>query len=100
RPAPRAPCRDGISPALTPVPMPLSPGHPLPHLPHLGLSLAVVFRQGAGEGHLAELELPSDTERFVGVTRRTRAVIPVEEVFRGNVDLLYPNARVDGAYLF
>ena len=97
----RARCRDEIYPALSPLAMTLSPGHPLPHLPHLGLSLAVVFRHaGGGEGHLAELELPSDVERFVPVPGRTHAVIPVEEVLRGNVDLLYPNARVDGAYLF
>ncbi|MBW8769870.1 MAG: polyphosphate kinase 1 [Gemmatimonadetes bacterium] len=96
----RTRCRDEIYPALTPLAMTLSPGHPLPHLPHLGLSLAVVFRQAGGAGHLAELELPSDTERFVAVPGRVRAVIPVEEVLRGNVDLLYPNARVDGAYLF
>jgi len=96
----RARCRDEIYPALTPLAMTLSPGHPLPHLPHLGLSLAVVFRQAGGEGHLAELELPSDTERFVAVPGRAHAVVPVEEVLRGNVDLLYPNARVDGAYLF
>ena len=100
RQALRARCRDEIYPALTPLAMTLSPGHPLPHLPHLGLSLAVVFRQAGGEGHLAELELPSDTERFVPVPGRAHAVIPVEEVLRGNVDLLYPNARVDGAYLF
>jgi len=100
RQALRARCRDEIYPALTPLAMTLSPGHPLPHLPHLGLSLAVVFRHAGGQGHLAELELPSDTERFVPVPGRTRAVIPVEDVLRGNVDLLYPNARIDGAYLF
>ena len=60
----RARCRDEIYPELTPLAMTLSPGHPLPHLPHLGLSLAVVFRRGAGgEAHLAELELPRDTQR-------------------------------------
>ena len=58
----RARCRDEIYPALTPLAMTLSPGHPLPHLPHLGLSLAVVFRRAGGaEAHLAELELPRDT---------------------------------------
>ena len=94
-------CRDEIYPELTPLAMTLSPGHPLPHLPHLGLSLAVVFRRGAGgEAHLAELELPRDGVRLLPVPGRPRSVIPVEEVLRANVDLLYPNARVDGAYLF
>ncbi|MEO8562776.1 MAG: polyphosphate kinase 1 [bacterium] len=97
----RARCRDEIYPALSPLAMTLSPGHPLPHLPHLGLSLAVVFRRSTGgEAHLAELELPRDSERLVAVPERTNAVIPVEDVLRANLDLLYPNARVDGAYLF
>jgi polyphosphate kinase len=97
----RARCRDEIYPALSPLAMTLSPGHPLPHLPHLGLSLAVVFRQASGgESHLAELELPRDGERLVPVPDRLNAVIPVEDVLRANVDLLYPNSRVDGAYLF
>ena len=97
----RSRCRDEIYPELTPLAMTLSPGHPLPHLPHLGLSLAVVFRRGAGsEAHLAELELPRDTQRLVPVPGRPLAVIPVEELLRANVDLLYPNARVDGAHLF
>jgi polyphosphate kinase len=97
----RAQCRDEIYPALTPLAMTLSPGHPLPHLPHLGLSLAVVFRSTAGgEAHLAELELPGDASRLLPVAGRSRSVIPIEDVLRANVDLLYPNARVDGAYLF
>ena len=97
----RARCRDEIYPELTPLAMTLSPGHPLPHLPHLGLSLAVVFRRGAGsEAHLAELELPRDTQRLLPVPGEPLSVIPVEEVLRANVDLLYPNARVDGAHLF
>ena len=97
----RGRCRDEIYPELSPLAMTLSPGHPLPHLPHLGLSLAVVFRRGAGsEAHLAELELPRDTRRLLPVPGRELAVIPVEEVLRANVDLLYPNAHVDGAHLF
>jgi polyphosphate kinase len=97
----RARCRDDIYPELTPLAMTLSPGHPLPHLPHLGLSLAVVFRSGASsEAHLAELELPRDTQRLLPVPGRALTVIPVEEVLRANVDLLYPNAHVDGAHLF
>jgi polyphosphate kinase len=97
----RARCRDEIYPALTPLAMTLSPGHPLPHLPHLGLSLAVVFRSGAGgEAHLAELEIPHDVERLLPVPGRPGDVVPIEDVLRANVDLLYPNAKVDGAWLF
>jgi len=97
----RARCRDEIQPALTPLAMTLSPGHPLPHLPHLALSLAVVFRREEdGRPHLAQLELPSDTPRFLVVPGRSGDVVTIEEVTRANLDLLYPNAHAGNAYLF
>jgi polyphosphate kinase len=97
----RARCREEINPGLTPLAMTLSPGHPLPHLPHLGLALAIVFRRAAGaEPHLAELELPHDVARLLPVPGRPGEMIAIEEVLRANLDLLYPNAQVDGAYLF
>ena len=97
----RTRCRDEIHPGLTPLAMTLSPGHPLPHLPHLGLSLAVVFRRTAGDKpHLAEFELPSDVPRLLPVPGRTGDVIAIEELLRANVDLLHPNDLVDGAHLF
>ena len=97
----RARCHDEIHPALTPLAMTLSPGHPLPHLPHLGLSLAVVFRRDAGGApHLAELELPVDVPRLLPVPGRARDVIAIEELLRSNLDLLHPNAQVESAHLF
>ena len=94
-------CRDEIHPGLTPLAMTLSPGHPLPHLPHLGLSLAVVFRrEPGGAPHLAEFELPSDAPRLLPVPGRERDVIAMEELLRANVHLLHPNVHVDGAHLF
>ncbi len=97
----RARCRDEIHPGLTPLAMTLSPGHPLPHLPHLGLSLAVVFRAGPGEKpHLAEFELPGDVARLLPVPGRTGDVIAIEELLRANVDLMHPNVQVEGAHLF
>ena len=101
REALRERCRDEIYPELTPLAMTLSPGHPLPHLPHLGLSLAVLFRRSTeSASHLAELELPRDASRLLAVPGRANAVVPIEEVLRANADLLYPNAKVEGAWLF
>ncbi|MDB4900547.1 MAG: hypothetical protein JWN53_2355 [Gemmatimonadetes bacterium] len=101
RAALRERCRVEINPGLTPLAMTLSPGHPLPHLPHLGLSLAVVFRRTAGEEpHLAEFELPHDVGRLLPVPGVDAEMIAIEEVLKANVDLLYPTAHVDGAYLF
>ncbi|MDQ2666446.1 MAG: polyphosphate kinase 1 [Gemmatimonadota bacterium] len=94
-------CRDEIHPGLTPLAMTLSPGHPLPHLPHLALSLAVVFRrEPGGTPHLADLELPSDTPRLIAVPGRAHDVITLEELVRANVDLLHPHVFVEGAHLF
>jgi polyphosphate kinase len=96
-----AQCVDDIVPSLTPLAMTLSPGHPLPHLPHLGLQLAVVFRRSKGDvPHLAEIELPSDTPRLLRVPGRARDVIPIEEVLRANAHVLHPNVEVESAHLF
>lgn len=87
---------DLISHAIT-----LSPGYPLPHLPHLGLFVAVVFRATATDrARLAEHELPRDVPRLLPVPGRPGAVIAIEEVLRVNAPRLYPDAVVDGAYLF
>ena len=94
-------CRDQIHPGLTPLAMTLSPGHPLPHLPHLGLSLAVVFRRTPDDDpHLAEIELPGDAGRLLPVPGRPGAVIAMEDVLRANLDVLHPNAHVEGGHLF
>jgi polyphosphate kinase len=92
---------DEIQPDLMPLAITMAPGFPLPHLPHLGLFIAVVFRASAdSRAHLAEHELPRDVPRLLAVPGRAGAVIAIEEVLRANAQLLYPNAIVDGAYLF
>ncbi len=90
-----------IQPDLIPQAITLSPGYPLPHLPHLGLFVAVVFRARAGERtRLAEHELPGDVPRLLPISGRSGAVIAIEEVLRANAHLLHPDAVVDGTYLF
>ena len=94
-------CREEIHPGLTPLAMTLSPGHPLPHLPHLALSLAVVFRrESGGTPHLAEIELPNDMSRLIRIPGREHDVIALEELIRANVDMLHPHVQVEGAHLF
>lgn len=92
---------DEIEPDLSPMAITLSPGVPLPHLPHLGLFVAIVYRgHGATRTHLAEHELPTDLQRLLPVPGRAGAVILLEEVLRANVHSLYPQAVVEAAYLF
>jgi polyphosphate kinase len=95
--------RDDIQPLLTPFAMTLSPGHPLPRLGHLTLSMAVILRQRAGgPPRFAELELPSSLPRFltVSASQDGRTIVPIEEVIRGNLAALYPDATVEHAYAF
>jgi len=97
----RSACEDDLKPELTPLAMTLSPGHPLPHLAHMSLSLAVVFRaSSADRPHLAQLELPCSAGRFLPVPGTEFDVIPVEEVVRGNLDLVYRDATVSDAFVF
>ncbi|MBA2687357.1 MAG: hypothetical protein H0U64_04580, partial [Gemmatimonadaceae bacterium] len=97
----RTECEDDLKPELTPLAMTLSPGHPLPHLAHMSLSLAVVFRASTDDRpHLAQLELPCSTGRFLKVPGTRYDVIPVEEVVRGNLDMVYRDATVSEAYVF
>jgi polyphosphate kinase len=96
----RAEMRDELLPALTPLAMTLSPGHPFPRLRHLSLSLAVVLMDRPGAApHFAQVELPHDAPRFTKVPGM-HAVIAIEELVRANLDLLYPSSVVEQAYAF
>jgi polyphosphate kinase len=89
-----------MTPSLTPLAMTLSPGHPFPRLHHLSLSLAVVFVDRPGSTpHFAQVEIPDDASRFVAVPGSS-ALIPIEELVRGNIDLLYPSSVIEQAYAF
>ena len=92
--------KEEIFPALTPLAMTLSAGHPFPRLAHLSLSLAVVVRDTKGAApHFAHVELPAGLKRFVDVPGTT-AVIGVEDLVRANLDLLYPGLEIEQAYAF
>ena len=93
--------REELHPDLSPLAITLSPGVPLPHLPHLGLFVAIVHRAPReSRSHVSEHELPRDVPRLLAVPGRRGAVIPIEEVLRANVHLLYPNEIVESASLF
>jgi polyphosphate kinase len=90
-----------IQPTLHSHAVTLSPGHPLPHLAHLGMFVAVVYRDGPGERlRVAEHELPRDLPRLLRVPGRSGHVIPLEDVLCANVAALYPDVLVESAHLF
>lgn len=90
-----------IQPTLHSHAVTLSPGHPVPHLAHLGLFVAVVYRDAPGERlRVAEHELPRDVPRLLPVPGRAGHVIALEDVLRANVPALYPDVIVESAHLF
>ncbi|MEJ7812459.1 MAG: polyphosphate kinase 1 [Gemmatimonadaceae bacterium] len=92
--------QEEIFPALTPLAMTLSAGHPFPIVPHLTLALAIITRDPGGDaGHFAELDFPRDLPRFVPLAGG-HDLVPIEEIIRANLEALYPTSRVDQAYLF
>jgi polyphosphate kinase len=104
-PAERAALRDvyhrDIQPTLHSHAVTLSPGHPVPHLAHLGLFVAVVYRDAPGERlRVAEHELPRDVPRLLPIPERAGWVVPLEDVLRANVQDLYPTVLVESAHLF
>jgi polyphosphate kinase len=93
--------RRDIQPTLHSHAVTLSPGHPVPHLAHLGLFVAVVYRDAPGERlRVAEHELPRDVPRLLPVPGHEGHVIALEDVLRANVHALYPDVIVESAHLF
>lgn len=93
--------REELQPDLMPHAITLSPGHPLPHLPHLGLFVAIVARAADGERRrIYEHELPSDVPRLWPVPGRDGQLITLDEVLRANAHRLHPDEQVEGIHLF
>jgi polyphosphate kinase len=89
-----------VLPALTPTTLSPSPGHPLPRLVSLGLSLMVVLQgEDGGGSQLAYVPLPGDMPRFVTVPG-SPDVIPLEEVVKANVATLFPSTPLEEVHLF
>ncbi len=102
RDALRARFREEVQPILTPFAMTLSPGHPLPRLAHLSLSIATILRNGTnGPPRFAEVDLPASLPRFFTVPDpNVRVVVTLEELVRANLDLVHPGTIVEQAYVF
>jgi polyphosphate kinase len=92
---------DEISPELTPMAVTLSPGHPIPRLQHLSLALGAMItdRGDRSRSRFVNIELPATLPRFLGI-EGTRDLALLEDVVRGNLDVLYPDSHVEEAHLF
>ena len=89
-----------LFPIMTPQALTRAPGHPFPLIPNLQLSLAAVVRDaGAGPIHFAYLKVPDAAPRFVALPDG-ETFVPVEDVIRANLSLLYPGRVVEQAHGF
>jgi polyphosphate kinase len=89
-----------IFPLVTPRAITVSPGFPVPVMPHLTPLIAVMLHDGqTGPAHFAYLRLPDRIPRFLPVPD-SNDVILLEEVIRNNLQLVYPERTIEGAWLF
>lgn len=89
-----------IFPLLTPRAITVSPGFSVPVMPHLIPLLAVVLRDSqTGPLHFAYLRLPERIPRFLPIPDSSD-FIPLEDVVRTNLHLVYPDRQIEGAWVF
>ena len=89
-----------IFPLLTPRAITVSPGFPVPVMPNLTPLLAVVLQDTrTGPLHFAYLRLPERIPRFLPIPDSSD-LIPLEDVVRANLHLVYPERQIEGAWLF
>jgi len=93
--------KEQLFPLLSPRAITLSPGHPFPVIPGLTLCLAVVIQDfQTAPAHFATLRMPASTPRFVALPGEGHRLLPIEELVRANLALLYPDRHAAQAFLF
>ncbi len=91
---------ENIFPLVTPQSM--DPAHPFPFISNLALNLLVTLRYPEDEQtHLARVKVPvgHDVHRFLKIGGKDH-YIPVDEVMRNNLDILFPNMEIMGCTRF
>jgi polyphosphate kinase len=83
---------EAILPTLTPLSF--DPAHPFPFISNRSLSLAVLTRHHDGdEPTFTRVKVPPNRQRLTPVGEGDRYV-PIEEVIRANLDLLFPSVEI------
>ncbi len=93
---------DQLLPFLTPKALTRAPGHPFPLVNDRRIAVLVALRDhpgGGGPVHYAHVEVPEALPRFVP-TGDGRRFLPVEDLVRATLDLLYPDREVAAAHAF
>src|SRR3989441_2098430 len=95
----RAQFIDRVLPFLNPKALTRAPGHPFPVVTDRRVALLAVLRDGAGAPQqYALVEIPETLEPFSFLD--VRRLLPIEDVVRANLELLYPGRIVVGAHAF
>jgi polyphosphate kinase len=96
----RAWATEQVLPFLTPKALTRAPGHPFPLVGDRRIAVLVALRDHAGSPvHYAHVEVPEALPRFVAVDEGRR-FLPIEELVRATLDLLYPDREVAAAHAF
>ena len=106
--------RDEIYPVLTP--QAIDPGHPFPTISNLSLNFIIRLQGRDGADRFARLRCPSNVPRFIFIPRNKEAttyaslglranvrdadILPLEELIREHLGLLFPGYRVMDSGLF
>ena len=106
--------RDEIYPVLTP--QAIDPGHPFPTISNLSLNSIRRLQGRDGADRFARLRCPSNVPRFIFIPRNNEAttyaslglranvrdadILPLEELIREHLGLLFPGYRVMDSGLF
>jgi polyphosphate kinase len=95
----RTRCTDELLPFLNPKTLTRAPGHPFPVVTDRRIVLLVVLRDAPhAPRQYALAEVPETLPRFVSVDGGR--FLPVQDLVRANLDLLYPGRTIDGAHAF
>jgi polyphosphate kinase len=92
-----------LLPFLTPKTLTRAPGHPFPLVGDRRIALLVALRDHPGSPvHYAHVEVPDGQPRLVpqGPPGEDRRFLPVEDLVRATLDLLYPDREVAAAHAF
>jgi len=96
----RAWASEQLLPFLTPKALTRAPGHPFPLVGDRRIAVLVALRDHPGSPvHYAHVEVPEALPRFVAVDDGRR-FLPIEELVRATLDLLYPDREVAAAHAF
>ena len=93
---------DRVLPFLSPKALTRAPGHPFPVVTDRRVALLVVLRDRPGAPpHYAIVEIPETLEPFTALSGGGgRRLLPIEDLVRANLELLYPGRVVTGAHAF